>query len=830
MTHAKGGRNVISDRLPDQEAALRELRTRLKEGLIAAGLDNGQVVARTRLSRTTVWGAFSSKGPVPTVRTLRQLAPVLRLELRLLLDLRNAADGARAPRPWGHRSDSGAAVPDVARSAVTGALPGHQEPPSALQRCPRVADTSPLDAGIAVSGAGDVHAYVERDIDSAVRERIQTARRSGGALLIVGDSAAGKTRTLYEALRVELPGHRFVRPARPGDIPSLIAEIVASADPCVLWLDELDRHLEDGSGLTAHGLAELRRARAVVLATLGAAAFGRWSDTEAVRQMRTIRIERRWKPAERRRAAESKDPRVVRAAVLSTPDIGVAEYLAADPWFWQELRLADRAGGQPRGAALTRAGIDLIRAGTDGPLPTSLLLDVHLPYLVDSGGPLLRPESVDDALAWAARVRRGVSSMLLPVGEGVWKAHPQLVAAADEAGIPVHWLTWFRAFGAAGSLDEMFTVALNASRHVPSIGVSLWRALADAGIKEAANNLGVTLADLGRYEEAEQVYRAEADQEDAAVLLNLGNLLHGTGRHDKAEEAYRESGERGEAKAWNNLGLLFKDQGDFARAETCLRSAALAGAPDAEFNLGVLLEERGRTEEAKASYARAYDAGDSGGLTNWGMLLLDEGRWEEAEPLLREASGAGDHDAMLSLANSAKARGDLRQATDWYHRAIAAGDTRAYFNLANLLRDNGQSGLAELLYRQAIDAGITSAVYNLAIVLMRQERLAEAEALFHQSVAHGHRQALFYLGCVLRQTGRPEEAAEQWKLAAEAGDTDAAIGLVTVLTSSADLPYLRRVLRRAADTGDGGAAAVLSAMNAPYGDTPARSEESLQHW
>ncbi|MEV5242984.1 tetratricopeptide repeat protein [Streptomyces cinnamoneus] len=794
----------------DGEMALRRLRARLEMALIVTRMSQSQLAARVGLGRTTVSQAFSSNAPVPSARTLGVLARELHLEIRPLLDLRAAAVQAATLRPGRQRSDSGCGAPETGRPAAIGALSETNAPPSALLRCPRVADTSPVDAGLAVA-EGDVPAYVMRDIDDVVRDRTREAGRSGGTLLIIGDSAAGKTRTLYEALRAELPDHRFVRPACPGDVPLLISEITASAKPCVLWLDELHRYLHDGRCLTAPGLAELRRTQAVVLATLEASAHEQWRGTEVVRQLRILVLDRRWSPAERRRAAEAQDPRVVRAAQVG-PALGVAECLAATPWLWQELALADRAGGQPRGAALTRASIDFTRAGIDGPLPTSLLIDAHLPYLADSGGPVLRPEPVDDALAWAGKTRLGVSSLLLPAGEDAWEAHPQLVAAADEAGVPVHPFTWFQAVGAADDLDDMFKVALNASRHAPSIGVFLWRWLADAGIRRAANNLGVTLADLGRHQEAEHVYRTQADPGDAAVLLNLGNLLCRTGRHDEAEETYRKSGERGEAKAWNNLGLLFKDHGEFAYAEACLRSAALAGASDAEYNLGVLLGDLGRTEEAKAAYARAYDAGDSAGLTNWGMLLLEEGRWEEAEPLLLRAADAGDCDAMLSLANAAKGRGDLQQATDRYHRAIDAGDTRACFNLANLHRDNGRLDLAELFYRQAADAGITSALHNWALLLKKQKRLTEAESLFRRAAGHGHHTALLHLGDVLCQTGRPEEAAEQWKMAAEAGHTDAAIALATVLTDPADQPYLRKVLHRAADSGDSDAALLLSAM------------------
>ncbi|NEW71019.1 tetratricopeptide repeat protein [Streptomyces rhizosphaericus] len=595
-------------------------------------------------------------------------------------------------------------------------------------------------------------------------------------------------------------------------MPQLAEGIMAAAEPCVLWLDELHRYLDHGCGLIASGLRKVLRSGTTVLATLDGAAYEYWRRSDVVRQMRSLVLDRCWSVAERQRARMSQDPRVAQAAQADSA-IGVAECLAAGPWLWQELRLADRVGGQPRGAALTWAGIDLIRVGLGGPLPTELLLDAHVPYLADSGGPLVRPESAEDALAWAGKTRFGVSSMLLPAGDGVWKVHPQLVATVQEAGIPVHPFTWFQAVGAADDIDDMFTVALNASQHAPSLGVFLWQCLADAGILRAANNLGVTLADLGRHEEAEQVYRAQADLQDPYVLLNLGNLLWKTGRYDEAAGAYRESGTRGHATGWNNLGLLFREQGQLAHAETCLRSAALAGAADAEFNLGVLLADLGRPEEAIAAYARAEAAGDLAGLVNWGMLLAEEGRWTEAEPLFRRGAESGDKEAVFCLANALKAQGSLQEAANWYHRAIGAGDDRAQYNLANLHRDDGRPDLAEPLYRSAAEAGITSALYNLALLLEGQKRFPEAEALLRQAVEDGCSQALFHLGELLRRTDRPDEAAAQWRLAAEAGDATAAIALATVLTSPSDRPYLRRVLLRAADTGDHDAAHLLSVLN-----------------
>ncbi|MFE6031005.1 tetratricopeptide repeat protein [Streptomyces niveus] len=674
-----------------------------------------------------------------------------------------------------------------------------------------VSDATPIEAGLAVGEDGRLAAYVERDLDCALRERLSSAANPGGAVLLVGDSAAGKTRTLYEAMRAKLSHHRFVQPAQPDELRQTVVAIATTPQPCVLWLDELSRYLEAGC-FGASELGQLVRSKAVVLATLDAAAHERSIRSVVVDQMEPLILERRWSPAERDRARSSPDPSVVRAA-QADPALGVAECLAVAPRLWRELALADRAGGSPRGAALTRAGIDLARAGLNGPFSTALLLNTHSLYLADGGGPLLRPESPGDALAWAGKVRCGASSMLLPAGEGTWNVHPQLIAEAQRADVPVHALTWFQAMDTAHDIDEMFAVALKANDHAPSIAVPLWRAMADAGISRAANNLGIVLADLGRYTEAERAYRMQADMKDPTVLLNLGNLLGKTGRYEEAVVALQEAGARGNAAAWNNLGLLLRDQGRLDHAETCLRSAALAGAADAEFNLGVLLGDLGRTEEAMAAYGRASAAGDSDGEVNWGILLAQESRWAEAEPLFRGRAEAGDGEAVFCLANLLKTNGRMQEAMDWYHRAIDAGDERALYNLANLYGGNDRPDLAEPLYRAAADAGVSSALLNLALLLKHQQRLSEAEPLFRQAAALGHRNALLHLGDVLHKTGRPDEAATHWRLAADAGDTTAAIALATVLTSHADRPYLRAVLQRAADAGDGDAALVLAALD-----------------
>jgi hypothetical protein len=69
-------------------------------------------------------------------------------------------------------------------------------------RVDRAADAIRLGVWPAAPEAGDrVPPYVERDAAAALREALQC----GGFVLVVGDSAAGKTRLAHEAVRAALP-------------------------------------------------------------------------------------------------------------------------------------------------------------------------------------------------------------------------------------------------------------------------------------------------------------------------------------------------------------------------------------------------------------------------------------------------------------------------------------------------------------------------------------------------------------------------------------------------------------------------------------------------
>jgi predicted TPR repeat methyltransferase len=128
---------------------------------------------------------------------------------------------------------------------------------------------------------------------------------------------------------------------------------------------------------------------------------------------------------------------------------------------------------------------------------------------------------------------------------------------------------------------------------------------------EAHNNLGITLRELGRLEEAEASYRhAIALKPDyASAHNNLGNMLKGVRRLEEAEASCKQAIalKPDYAEAYSNLGATLQELGKLGEAEASyIRAIALKpDLAEAHFNLGNALKEQGRLDEAEASCRQA---------------------------------------------------------------------------------------------------------------------------------------------------------------------------------------------------------------------------------
>jgi hypothetical protein len=234
----------------------------------------------------------------------------------------------------------------------------------------------PADGG---GRAGEhVRAYVPRDADGGLRERLA----AGGFVLLVGDSAAGKSRAAVEAVAATLPGHLLVCPSGR-DAAAVAVSRAAQARQSVLWLDDLERYLGTG-GLTAAQVGRLLAGTGghrVVIGTLRAAeqaritadaASGDDAAVQALREVRqvldlaaAIRLPRMFSGLELDRArTRDWDPRVAEALAHSG-SYGIAEYLSAGPELlrdWEDARNSAAAPPHPGPAPTTTNSAPAARA------------------------------------------------------------------------------------------------------------------------------------------------------------------------------------------------------------------------------------------------------------------------------------------------------------------------------------------------------------------------------------------------------------------------------------------------------------------------------------
>jgi hypothetical protein len=276
--------------------------------------------------------------------------------------------------------------------------------------------------------ADQVPPYVPRDAQQGLWDAVSRS----GFVLVAGDSTAGKTRVAYEAIRAVLPDHVLIAPI---DRDALTAAVAVALEQrrSVVWLDDLERFFGH-HGLTALTVSRILsddNRHALVLATMRSAEFDRFSAREesrfagaerdswreaydVLKLAAVVELPRRWSAQELQRARSyNNDPRIA-AALGKTSQFGLAEVLAAGPQLARDWRNAWRTGAHPRGAALVAAAVDCRRAGVHTPQPLDLLTELAEHYLNEQGGPLLRPEPLDDALAWATTPSHGTSSLLLP--------------------------------------------------------------------------------------------------------------------------------------------------------------------------------------------------------------------------------------------------------------------------------------------------------------------------------------------------------------------------------------------------------------------------------
>lgn len=355
-------------------------------------------------------------------------------------------------------------------------------------KLPQLRDiTNPILIGVHPSIRSDVPTvdqsalptYIPRDIDESLREALIQNKFT----LLIGDSAAGKSRAGFEVALTAVPDTTFLCPRHPGGIDSVIRSLQVGKSYLV-WLDDIERFLGP-DGLTSAKLAQMidrSGYRVKVIATMRSheydrfgdhvessidSDYGSWRDSrDAIRRAVKIRVNRMWSPTELSRAAPHRTDTRINRALTVAQRFGVAEVLAAGPQLVEAWHNACAPGVQPRGAAIVRAAVDVRRSGVHGAIPRQLLEDIHQNYLAKFGGDTLRPDPFDEGLSWALRPFSHSSvSMLTSAPGNTFMAFDYLVDALPHELIPDHtWNMTVQGVRPRQALDMGF-IALLEARH-----------------------------------------------------------------------------------------------------------------------------------------------------------------------------------------------------------------------------------------------------------------------------------------------------------------------------------------------------------------------------
>jgi tetratricopeptide (TPR) repeat protein len=635
------------------------------------------------------------------------------------------------------------------------------------------------------AGTGDddlLPAYVGRDVDEALRARVS----SGGFVLLVGDSTAGKSRTAFEALLAVKGDYTIIVPSNAAALSAAV-DRAAGLRRSVLWLDDIERYFGE-QGLTREMLARVLLSggdHRIVIGTMRAAEMARYigdADSEIApavsRRVREVldlaepafRLDRLLSDTERRRAQHEGDHRI--ADALEHCEYGLGEYLACAPGLLADWQNAWEPGGHPRGAALITAAVDCRRAGLVRPLPAALLEQTHVLYLDRRGGERLSPERLSGSWQWATRVRRSTASLLFGSATAGFDVFDYLVDVTQRAG--------------------------TAEVHIPLAVISAALAYADAN---EAHSLGATAEDQGAYQLAEQAFRRSYDMQTQALGAehhhtldsrnSLAITLRSLGRLDEADveqcavldACVRIFGPEHPytLASRSNFALVLQASGRLAEAEVELRneyeaSTRVLGAEHpstltSRDNLAALLHNLGRSAEAVAEHravmaiqASVFDGEHPNTLTsrhNLAIALRGSGCLTAAEVEFRavvasriRVLGAEHPDTLASRNNLAAALGSLGrfEEAEAEHRATLAIESEmlgaehpsalaSRDNLAIVLRDLMRFQEAELEFRAVVASRIRvlgaehpdtlTSRNNLAAVLGSLGRFEEAQAECH---------------------------------------------------------------------------------------------------
>ncbi|MER5378300.1 hypothetical protein [Streptomyces sp. NPDC002553] len=675
-----------------------------------------------------------------------------------------------------------------------------------------------VHAAIRVDGVADeLPPYVPRDLDAELRTALAAAAAEGGFVLLTGGSSVGKTRALYEVLRMTLPEWWLLHPA---DAASVVTHAQAPTPRTVLWMDELQDYLNHPTGLPAGVVRQLITARTIVVATM-------WDDEHSLRTPRApagqpdsyandrdvlrlaciIQVPDRLSPAEQRRGQTlaSTDQRI--RIALDAKDAGFTQILAAGPALIQRWKAADCYG-----KAVITAALDARRVGARRPATGGFLEAAAPTYLTEAQQAKAPDGWLDHALAYAMTEVQGAAACLSPTSAGMGVISGYTPAdfldqhARRERRTEALPAEAWQALVRHHHPDDRLNLARNADvRGFPDHAEAFYRLAAEVVPPEQVQLLvelhAELLAKLRRFDDAIALLRPFAERGEPGISLWLAHLYKSNGQPDKAEALLLTWANRRDAyrtQAAFDLTMLLKEQ----KREADLQARIDKGDWSASVHLAELLAEQGRIDDLSAR-AQAGDHGSAAVLVTW---LADHGRSED----LYARAETGDNNAAMKLAELLVARNEPGPAVEIL-RSRAGDDATVAMHLAPLLAEQGSTNEAIELLRHHAANGERSAFLSLCDLLASDGRVDEAIALLQTRTRD--QSAIFRIANLLSASGKVDDAITLLEARIKEGDEFAAFPLAEILAAEGRTEQLR--VR--ADAGDGFCAHALITLLAERG-------------
>ncbi|MBV1854535.1 tetratricopeptide repeat protein [Catellatospora tritici] len=658
--------------------------------------------------------------------------------------------------------------------------------------------------------------YIGRDADTQLHGAVSACIDRGGFVLLVGESAVGKTRSALEALRELVPAWRFFRPSSPQAIRKLV-DAGVDRGKLIVWLDDIRRYLigEDAiapetlrdlllgtSGTIVIGAiwpAHLARLTAPAV-DLGGDSFATARDVLRMADF-TIHVPASFTTEEANRASRSVDPRLIEAAAVAA-DGRLLQALASTPALvgkWTD-GIDPTLGASPSGVAVLQAAVAGTLLELPQPLSPSWIQQVAAAWLSPQQRASAAVDWFDQGVMWACAPVRGEVAAMYPVSATVgridgYHVADAIVFHADSVEPTLGWpKAVVEAIAAQGSPQTCAQIG-DAAHELgfDDIAERLWRQGGDAGDTESAHRLGWLSRERGELAEAERWWTKAAQQghphatmflydllraagreheaaqwlqvgiarEDAPALADRAAELMQDGRDDEAEAWYRRAAMAGDRDSMYIFAHLQKDKNP-AEAERWFGEAARLGETDAMIALADILEHTGRLEEAIKTLRDAVRQDEPHAMVRLSFLLRRTGDPQgESEALIRKASDLGDSWAMTLWAGRMYTEGEEEAAEQLLRRSADLGEKFAHLKLGELLRDRGDHAAAAVEYQAAADYLDANDIDSLTDSLSELSRADEAHAWVTALAEAGNTAAMIYLWKHPHQAG-PSQSLDHW--------------------------------------------------------------------